>query len=139
MKQQWKIKWNSCEEGRLAHSIFPNITDKPWFHELPEERKIITTISRIITGHCSVKSHLNRFNIVEDPLCVCQENYETVDHLLWECSRYDRSSLVPELLAQNIEIGTGHTHKGYLRPKKMGGNENLLQLFRKLRLKNLEP
>jgi hypothetical protein len=106
MKQQWRIKWNSCDEGRLTHSIFPDITDKPWFHELPEERKIITTISRIITGHCSVKSHLNRFDIVENPLCVCQENYETVDHLLWECSRYDRSSLLPELLAQNIEIGT---------------------------------
>jgi len=106
MKQQWKTKWNCCDTGRFAHSIFPHITTKPWFHEFPEERKVINTISRIITGHCSVKSHLNRFKIVEDPLCVCQVTYETVDHLLWECARYDRTSLVSEILTQNIGIGT---------------------------------
>jgi hypothetical protein len=37
---------------------------------------------------------------------MCQENYETGDHLLWECFKYVRLSLVPEHLAQNIEIGT---------------------------------
>jgi hypothetical protein len=107
MKQQWKIKWKKSDTGRLAHSIFPEITTKPWFNEIQEERGFVSTVSRIITGHTSsVRSHLNRFRIVDDPLCVCRENYETVDHLLWECSRYDRQSVILELSLHNINLGT---------------------------------
>jgi ribonuclease HI len=106
MLQKWKTKWKNCDTGRLTHSIFPEVTVKPWFHEFQEERGVITTISRIITGHCSAKSHLNRFNIVDDPLCVCRENYETVDHLMWECPRFDRQSVIPELSSLGIQFGT---------------------------------
>jgi hypothetical protein len=42
MEQESKIKWNSCETGRLEHPIFPDTTDKLWFNELPVERMIIT-------------------------------------------------------------------------------------------------
>jgi ribonuclease HI len=106
MMQKWTNKWKNCDTGRLTHSIFQEFAVKPWFHECQEDRRVVTTISRIITGHCSVKSHLQRFNIVDDPLCVCQQNYETVDHLLWECRRYDRQSVVLELSPLNVHFGT---------------------------------
>jgi ribonuclease HI len=106
MKQNWKFKWENSDKGRYAHSIFPTVSTKPWFLEIAEERGFVTTFSRIITGHTSTKSHLNRFLIVDDPLCLCQINYETIDHLLWECPKYDRQAVVFELSLQNIGFGT---------------------------------
>jgi hypothetical protein len=106
MKQRWNIKWKNSDTGRFAHSIFPEIMTKPRFNDIQEERGFISTVSRIITGHSSVRSPLNRFKIVDDPLCGCQENYDTVDHLLWQCNRYDRQSVVMELAKNNIEFGT---------------------------------
>jgi hypothetical protein len=41
-----------------------------YFEEWRTERKIITTVSRIISGHCGVKAHLKRFSIVDRSMCV---------------------------------------------------------------------
>jgi hypothetical protein len=41
-----------------------------------------------MSGHSSFRSHLDRFRIVEDPMCVCLKEYETVDHLIWHCERF---------------------------------------------------
>jgi hypothetical protein len=37
----------------------------------------ITSVSKIVSGHSSVRSHLDRFRIVEDPMCVCLKDCET--------------------------------------------------------------
>jgi hypothetical protein len=57
---------------------FPKIGTKPWFADIQEEREFISTISRIMTGHSSVRSHLNRFNIVDNPICVCEEKLHLI-------------------------------------------------------------
>jgi hypothetical protein len=55
---------------------------------LKEGRSFVTSVSRIMSEHNSVRSHLDRFGIVEDPMCVCLKDYETVDHLIWYCERF---------------------------------------------------
>jgi hypothetical protein len=59
------------------------------------------------TGHCSVRSHLGSFRILEDLMCVCAGDYETVDHLIWHCERFrlERHRLIDELAALNVGIG----------------------------------
>jgi hypothetical protein len=68
----------------------------------------VTTISSVMSGHCSIRAHLDRFKIVSDPTCVCMMNYETVDHIIWECSRFEveRRKLLLGLAAVNIKEGT---------------------------------
>jgi hypothetical protein len=39
------------------------------FQGQKEERRFISTVSRVLSGHCSVRSHLGRFRIVEDLMC----------------------------------------------------------------------
>jgi hypothetical protein len=48
----------------------------------------VTSVSKIMSVHSSVRSHLDRFRIVEDPMCVCLKDYETVNHLIWHCKRF---------------------------------------------------
>jgi hypothetical protein len=41
-----------------------------------------------MSRHSSGWSHLDRFGIVEDPMCVCLKDYETMGHLTWHCERF---------------------------------------------------
>jgi hypothetical protein len=65
----------------------------------------VRTISRVLSGHSSIRAHLERFKIVGDPICVCMMNYETVDHIIWECSRFKivRRQLLMGIAAMNKE------------------------------------
>jgi hypothetical protein len=60
-------------------------TGRPWFDGELEVRKFVSTVSRIMSGNCTARSHLSRFGFVERAICTCLKDYETVDHLLWYC------------------------------------------------------
>jgi hypothetical protein len=85
--RHWQEEWDQAETGRFTHSILRQVSRKAWFYDKTEERSFVCTFNRIMSGHSSTRSHLNRFQIVESPLCACLENYETVDHLIWDCPR----------------------------------------------------
>jgi hypothetical protein len=87
MTTGWQHGWRTG----FDHSIQPVVSVKPCLEGHTEERSFLTTISRIMSGHCSIRAHLERFRIVRDPICVCMINYETVDHIIWECSRFENS------------------------------------------------
>jgi hypothetical protein len=82
MKQKWQVDWDNKKIGHYTHSIMPRVNFKTWFEGLKIEKGIITTILRIMSGHCGVRGHLNRFKIVQEPMCVCLEDYETKDHII---------------------------------------------------------
>jgi hypothetical protein len=63
LMRAWQAKWDSADTGRLAHSIFPNVTLRPWFEGQKEERSFVCTVSRVLSGNCSVRSYLG--------ICVC--------------------------------------------------------------------
>jgi hypothetical protein len=64
--------------------------------------------STIMSRHSSARLHLDRFRIVEDPMCVCLKDYETVDHLIWHCERLgsERHRLIDALSKLDVPHGT---------------------------------
>jgi hypothetical protein len=84
------------------------ISVKPWIDGQAEERGFLTTISRVMSGHCSIRAHLKRYRIIGDPICVFMMNYEMVDHIIWEFSTFEveRRQLLLGLAAANIKEGT---------------------------------
>jgi hypothetical protein len=82
------------------------MTLRPWFEGQKEERSYVCTVSRILSRHWSVRSHLGRFRIVEDLMCVGAGDIETVDHLIWHCERFrlERHRLIDALAALNVSI-----------------------------------
>jgi hypothetical protein len=75
-QRMWQGKWDDVDTGRLAHFILPRVSLPPWFEGQSEDRKFVSTVSRIRSGHCVARSHLSRFRIVEDTMCVCLKDYE---------------------------------------------------------------
>jgi hypothetical protein len=72
----------------------------------PKDRENWCTVSRVLSGHCSVQSHLGRFRIVEDLMWLCAGDYEIADHLIWhyEKFRLERHLLIGALAALNVSI-----------------------------------
>lgn len=103
MIREWQEKWNSGDMGRFCFSIFPTVSLKPWFLKFKAERHVITKINRMISNHTCLQTHLNRIGIVENPICECGEDYDTLDHILWTCERFseERVQLINDLSCAN--------------------------------------
>lgn len=99
----WQLSWDSSDLGRWCHSILPRVRKKNWFHHMNFNRSFIVLVSRLISNHYSLNSHLFRINIVDSNLCECSEGYEDIDHVILHCSRFthNRNILFSKLLSIN--------------------------------------
>jgi hypothetical protein len=106
--REWQRKWDLADTGRFAHFILPKVSLRPWFEGQKEERTFVISVSRIMSEHSSVRSYLERFRIVEDLMCVCLKDFETVDHLIWHCERFgsERHRLIDALSKLDVLHGT---------------------------------
>jgi hypothetical protein len=101
----WQGKWDT---GRFTQSILPKVYFRPWVEDQRVDKKYVSTVSRIIPGHCTARSHLSRLRIVDGAVCICYKDYETVDHLLWCCERFEaeRHRLNDAFTALDVRRGT---------------------------------
>jgi ribonuclease HI len=83
--QKWQTEWNESDKGRYCHSILPNITKNSWYKSSTLTRQEIVFWNRIITNHTRSRQSLFRFGITDNQICDCAKNYQTVDHILFEC------------------------------------------------------
>jgi len=77
------------------------------------------TLSMVITGQVKLRAYLHRFKIIEDPMCPCETNPQTIDHLIWECTLLSkqRQSLKNGIIEaggswpiSNIELANTYTN-----------------------------
>ncbi|KYN28599.1 hypothetical protein ALC57_01991 [Trachymyrmex cornetzi] len=91
--------WNYTQETITREELykgkfyFENYYDinktKPWFCEMNEERYFITFVNRIRSNHYNLGVSLYRKNYVDSERCECDYERESLDHFIWQCSRYD--------------------------------------------------
>jgi hypothetical protein len=55
--REWQRNWHATDNGRLAHSILPRVSLRPWFEGQKEDRKFVSSVSRILSDHCAARSH----------------------------------------------------------------------------------
>lgn len=100
----WKdsIKKKGTTYGKIQFS-FPK---KAWFNKHPYiDRRHITTIIRMRSGHCLVGEHLYKIGVRDDPNCECGMS-ENINHLLFECpiSKIPNFDLYEELMNLDQKI-----------------------------------
>ena len=39
----------------------------------------------MVSGHGMTKTHLHRFNLIDDHMCPCNEREQTVEHVIYVC------------------------------------------------------
>jgi hypothetical protein len=75
--REWQ---GTANTGRFAHYIPPKVSLRPLFESQREDT--VSTVSRIMSGHCTARSHLSRFSFVVGAICICLKDYCTANHLL---------------------------------------------------------
>jgi hypothetical protein len=103
---EWQGRWNRGEMSRFTFSISPCVQLYPLFLGLGADRTFIAVVSRLMSNHTRIKSHLNRIKIVVVAVCCCGEDYETVEQILWSCSLYqaERMQLKTQLSGKNLSL-----------------------------------
>ncbi|XP_036317800.1 uncharacterized protein LOC118732796 [Rhagoletis pomonella] len=91
IKNNWNTKYQtiSQEKGKTLANFFPEIPNKPWYHNSTLEAKEIKTINRLLTGHTYDKEYLNRIKIVDTNICDTCHVLDNYTHMIFACKRYD--------------------------------------------------
>jgi len=82
---KWQIHWDSTTKGLKTKQFFPIIKDR-----LTTKIKLTPNFTALVTAHVKTKAYLHRFKITESPECPCDGANQTVDHLLYDCSKLQR-------------------------------------------------
>jgi hypothetical protein len=82
-------------EDMLYFTLFLDRGPNPWFAKCKLNRRAVTSICLLRSGHTALAHSLARFNIVP-----CGASEETPDHVFWQCPRFarERKNLTKGLL-----------------------------------------
>jgi hypothetical protein len=90
--------------GKL-HEESNNKTVLPTVQERLKTKISVThNIAVMVTGHGKTRTYLHRFKLLDNATCVCKQEDQTVDHLLYQCNLLEKQR---GILKKNI-AKTGH-------------------------------
>ena len=78
-KQKWQEEWQNITETAVTKSFFPNVQDRM------KLRISVTPNITAMISHVKTKSYLHRFKMVDSPMCPCDSEEQSVDHILFSC------------------------------------------------------
>lgn len=102
-KKMWKDYWNITTEtkGKYYAELQQTLPTKPWYNSFKfVNRKFITCINRLRSGHCLVPAHLHRMKIITEDKCThCLQDNADINHLIFKCQTFaiQRLLLVSEI------------------------------------------
>jgi len=64
---------------------FPDVKER-----LKKKINLTPNFTAMVTGHRMTKAYLHRFKITQSPECVCANDDQTVDHLIFYCPKLEK-------------------------------------------------
>jgi len=93
-KQKWQAEWITSYKAAATKQYFPSLRDK-----LGTKLTLTTKLEAVLTGHGKTRAYLCRFNLRDDARCICGQNDQTMDHLLFH---YENTNTQREVLKHQI-------------------------------------
>lgn len=121
--QNFQRKWQETgkNKGKWYMRIQNKFPRKPWYQGIPYvDRRHMTTIIRMRTGHCQTEEHLFKIGIKESPNCECGQVH-SLDHIFFEC---------PINMIPGMDLYQTLRKDGMRTPFSMGSVLANLNLFR---------
>ena len=95
-----KLKDMFNVKGKIYYKMFETTDKKPWFYNFNFSRKGISTVNRIRSDHTSLNSSLFRCKIVNNNMCNCGLEPDSIEHIFWQCNLYSRER---QKMIKNLE------------------------------------
>jgi len=80
--QMWEQQWMDTRKGAVIKAFFPSVKKR-----LTQKIQIFPELTTLLTGHGNIKSYLYRLGLTDDRMCPCEEEEQTVDHLILKCKK----------------------------------------------------
>jgi ribonuclease HI len=93
-RQKWQREWTTSHKAAVTRQYFPTVQDR-----LRSKIKLTPKMTAALTGHGMTKAYLQRFHLSEEATCSCGNEYQSMDHLLFNCAN---TSAQREVLIQQI-------------------------------------
>ena len=105
-----QARWDKRTTCRQTAMVLPRVEGKAWKIVRKMNRNEAMYVTQIITGHNSLKRHLNIMGIEECPTCErCQQEPETIEHVIKYCPAY--MNLRRKILGEYVLSGELSTYK----------------------------
>ena len=103
---EYKLKWKEMVQtaGRWYSKVQSEYPSTPFYKKFPNlNKRHITSIIRLRTGHGLYKKHLFRIGLADDPFCDCGQT-EDLDHIFLECpiNKIDNLDIYNECIKEKI-------------------------------------
>ena len=82
---KWQNQWDRTTKWLTTKQFFPIIKDR-----LTTKIKLTPNFTALVAAHGKTKAYLHGFKITESPECPCDGGNQTLDHLLYDCSKLQR-------------------------------------------------
>ena len=79
--KKWQAQWGRAVKGAICRSFFPNVEQR-----LRLRIPITPKFTAIVNGHGKTRAYLNRFKLIDDPMCPCNGGEQSLEHLIYVCS-----------------------------------------------------
>jgi hypothetical protein len=73
-------EWEYCTKAAITKQFLPNVRDR-----VKLNINVHPNFTAMVTGHGQTRANLHRFKIIENASCPCNEEDQTIDHLLNQC------------------------------------------------------
>ena len=74
------------EKGALTKAFFPLVRNR-----IRQKIPVFPELTTMLTGHGKIRSYLYRFGLTDTAMCPCEEEEETVDHLIFKCKKLNKN------------------------------------------------
>ena len=92
--QKWQVKWTTCHKAAATKQYFTSVQDR-----LGTKINLTPKLAAMLTRHGKTRAYLHCFNLQDDTICICGQDDQTMDHLLFHCTKTNAQR---EVLKQQI-------------------------------------
>ena len=83
------LEWTTCYKAVATKEYFPSVRDR-----LGTKINLIPKLAAVLTGHGKTRAYLHCFNLRNDEMCICGQDDQTMDHLLFHCTKTNTQRVV---------------------------------------------
>jgi hypothetical protein len=80
---KWQSQWERTVKGAICKSFFP---PQKVEQRLKLRIPITPEFTAIVSGHGKTRAYLNRFKLIDDPMCFCNEGEQSVEPIIYVCN-----------------------------------------------------
>jgi hypothetical protein len=80
--QKWQEQWTKTSKAETTKQHFPTVMDR-----IGTKINLTPKLNTVLSGHGKTKAYPYRFNLREDANCICLKDDQTMNHLLFHCTK----------------------------------------------------